>query len=182
LKPETAFDLNLPGYSVHRLLIEDLAAVQILCEKCLDFMLLVDGRPADPASVEEDFLSAPAGHSPADKFLFGIVNEQNDLVGYLDTLRGYPAEPTWWIGLLLLVPEARSQRLGQMVVEGFADYVRANGGQDIMLGVVAENKRAYQFWHRMGFEFVRQTEPQQFGNKTQTVSIMRRTPHVNPPH
>jgi ribosomal protein S18 acetylase RimI-like enzyme len=59
-------------------------------------------------------------------------------------------------------------------MQGFVEYVQASGGQAIMLGVVDENKRAYKFWNRMGFEFVRKTEPQQFGDKTQTVSIMRR--------
>jgi ribosomal protein S18 acetylase RimI-like enzyme len=35
-----------------------------------------------------------------------------------------------------------------------------------MLGVVEENQAAYEFWQRLGFEFVRQTEPRQFGKKT----------------
>ena len=44
-----------------------------------------------------------------------------------------------------------------------------------MLGVVEENIHAYKFWIKMGFEFVRKTESRHFGNKTQTVSIFRRT-------
>ena len=43
-----------------------------------------------------------------------------------------------------------------------------------MLGVVEESERAYRFWSKMGFEFVRETEPRPFKNKTQTVRIMRR--------
>jgi len=173
MKTETAFDIGLQDYSAHRLSLEDIGAVQALCEKCLDFMLLVDGRAADPNSIEEDFQYVPAGKSLDDKFVFGIVNQQNELVGMLDTLSGYPDETTWWIGLLLFTPEVRSQGLGKKVTEGFAEHVRANGGQAIMLGVVEENGRAYQFWERMGFKLVRITEPQQFGNKTQRVSIMR---------
>jgi ribosomal protein S18 acetylase RimI-like enzyme len=65
--------------------------------------------------------------------------------------------------------------LGRKLVEAFAKYVRVCGGRAIMLGVVEENVRAYQFWSQMGFEFVRQTEPQQFGEKKQKVNIMRRT-------
>ena len=174
MKTETAFDIDSQDYSVHRLSLEDSGAIQELYEKCLDYMLLVDGHPASPNSGEEEFQDVPPGKSHDDKFVFGIVNQQNELVGLLDVLRWYPDETTWWIGLLLFAPEVRSQGLGQKVLQGFAEYVRASGAQGIMLGVVDENKLAYKFWSRMGFEFVHMRKPQQFGDKTQTVSVMRR--------
>jgi hypothetical protein len=43
-----------------------------------------------------------------------------------------------------------------------------------MLGVVEENRAAYRFWQQLGFDLVRQTEPRQFGKKTQAVYVMRR--------
>jgi len=174
MKTETTFDIDLPGYSVRQLSLEDLGAIQGLLDKCLDYMLLVDGHPADPDGVEEDFQFVPPGKTLDDKFVFGIYNQQKDLVGMLDAMRGYPDETTWWIGLLLFVPEVRSQGIGQKVLHGFIEYVRLNGAQALMLGVVEQNQLAYKFWSRMGFEFVRQTEPQQFGDKTQAVNIMRR--------
>ena len=174
MKTETAFDIGLQNSTVHRLLHEDIRTVQTLFEKCLDYMLLVDGHAADPNGVAEDFQSVPPGKSHEDKFMFGIVNQQNDLVGYLDTLCWYPDETTWWIGLLLFTPETRSHGLGQKVIQGFAEYVRESGSQAIMLGVVEENKLAYKFWNRMDFELVRKTEPRQFGNKTHSVCVMRR--------
>jgi len=95
-------------------------------------------------------------------------------------MRRYPDDATWWIGLLLLAPEARSQGLGEKVLRAFVEVVRAGGGRAIMLGVVEDNQQAYKFWARMGFELVRQTEPRQFGNKTQTVSVMRQSLEPNP--
>ncbi len=171
---EPAFVVELQGYSVHRLLHEDIGAIQVLYEKCLDYMLLVDGHPAGENAAEEEFQDMPPGKSLDDKCLCGIVGPQNELVGLLDAVRWYPDETTWWIGLLLLVPDVRSQGIGKKVLEGFVKYVEANGGKAVMLGVVEENERAYLFWSRMGFEFIRRTEPRQFGNKTQTVSVMRR--------
>jgi ribosomal protein S18 acetylase RimI-like enzyme len=47
-------------------------------------------------------------------------------------------------------------------------------GMDYYALGVEENKLAYKFWNRMGFEFVRKIEPRQFGDKTQTVIVMRR--------
>jgi len=174
VKVETAFDIGLPTYSVRSLSLEDSGAIQELYDKCLDYMLLVDGHPAGPDAGEIEFQDAPPGKSIDDKFMFGIINQQNDLVGLLDTLRDYPDEVTWWIGLLLLVPEVRSQGIGQKVVQGFTEYVRARRGQAIMLGVVEENERAYKFWDRLGFEWIRTTEPRPFGVKTHRVNILRR--------
>ena len=171
---EIIFDIHFHNYSARRLSLEDRQAVQTLLEKCLDYMLLVDGHPAGPNAAEEVLQSAPPGISPDDKFVFGFFNSQNELVGLLDGVRRYPDETTWWIGLLIFAPEIRAQGIGQKAMQGFAEYARVNGAQAIMLGVVEENERAYSFWTRMGFEFVRKTEPRPFGEKTQRVNIMRR--------
>ena len=175
MKAETVFNIGLSAYSVHQLLPEDSGVIQGLWEKCLDDMLLVDGHPASPSAGEEEFHDVPPGKSVDDKFVFGIVNQQNDLVGLLDVVHGYPDETTWWIGLFVLIPEARSQGLGQKIVQGFAEYVRVSRGQAIMLGVVEENTLAYRFWSRLGFESICKTEPRQFGDKNHTVIVMRRT-------
>ncbi len=173
MKTEPSFDLADPDYSVRLLRREDIGAIQDLYVRCLDYMLLVDGRPADPGAVEEEFQSVPSGKTLADKFVFGIFDRQHVLSGLLDTVRGYPDRATWWLDTLLLVPEARSRGLGQKVFQAFAGYVEASDGQAIMLGVVEENTRALKFWQKMGFEFLRQTAPEPFGNKIQRVTIMR---------
>jgi ribosomal protein S18 acetylase RimI-like enzyme len=64
-------------------------------------------------------------------------------------------------------------------LQGFVEYARLSGAHAIMLGVVEDNIRAYKFWNRMGFEFVRETEPRQFGNKVQTVKVMQRILKAN---
>jgi len=174
MEPESAFDIGLQNYSVYRMSLEDIAVIQEIFDRCLDYMLLVDGRAADPDALEEDFRAVPSGKSNEDKFVFGIITTPTGIVGLLDTLHGYPDGTTWWIGTLLFVPESRSQGLGEKVVQGFVKYAQAGGAQAIMLGVVEENTRAYKFWLRMGFEFVRETEPRQFGNKMQKVRVMRR--------
>jgi len=153
---------------------EDIGIIQEVYEKCLDFMLLVDGRAASPESVKEDFNSVPPRKPLDDKYVFGIVNSRRGIVGLLDTLCWYPDQTTWWIDTLLFVPESRSQGLGEKVVEGFAQYARASGALAIILGVVDENNNAIKFWGRMSFELVRETEPRQFGNKLYILKIMHR--------
>ncbi len=174
MRKETAFDIGLPGYSIHCLTPEDAPALQRLFEKCQDYMLLVDGHPAGPDAAAGEFEDRPPGKSVEDKFLFGIMDARNEMIGELDVLRAYPDESTWWIGLLLLDPNVRSQGIGERALEGVAAYAKTNGGRAIMLGVVAENERADRFWCRSGFERVQDREPQQFGEKTHIVRVMRR--------
>jgi len=174
MKIENAFGIELQNYSVHCLMREDVKTLQTLYEKCLDYMLLVDGHPASKNAAEEEFQNMPPGKSADDRFMFGIVDSLKELVGVLDVIRWYPDEETWWIGLLLLAPDIRSQGIGKQVLEGLIKYVKASGGKAIMLGVVEENERAYQFWSKMGFESIQKMEPKQFGNKTHAVCVMRR--------
>ena len=177
MKNETAFAVESRDYSVHLLSLEDVKAIQALYDECVDYMLLVDGHPAGDHAAEEEFQNLPPGKTLDDRFMFGIVDTVNELVGVLDVLRGYPDEGTWWICLLLLAPDFRSQGIGGKVLQGLTEHIKASGGKAIMLGVVEENERAYHFWFKMGFEFVRETEPEQFGNKTQIVRVMRKNLH-----
>ncbi len=124
---EIAFDIMLPDYSVHRMTQADVPALQKLYEACSDYMQMVDGHPAGKNAAEEEFRNTPPGRSTADKFMFGILDPQKELIGVLDTMRDYPDETTWWIGLLLFLPGIRTQGIGKKVVEGFADYVKAAG-------------------------------------------------------
>ena len=174
MSPTSDFSPHLEPFSVRRLTIGDIDAMQGLLDQCLDYMLLVDGHAANLASTKEDFQFVPPNASQEDKYVYGILDEKKTLMGLLDSLRGYPEPGTWWIGLLLLEPQVRSQGLGEKIIKAFARYAKTNRAQVLMLGVVEENQRAYQFWSKMGFEFVRQTEPRQFGEKMQRLNVMKK--------
>jgi RimJ/RimL family protein N-acetyltransferase len=174
MKPTPDFTPHLEPFSVYRLSIGDIEAIQGLLDQCLDYMLLVDGHAANLPSTKEDFQFLPPSASQENKYVYGILDKKKALVGLLDTLRGYPEEGTWWIGLLLLVPHLRSQGLGEKTVEAFVRYAKTSGAQALMLGVVEDNQRAYRFWSKVGFELVRQTEPRRFGEKMQQVNILQK--------
>ena len=168
------FSINDPDYSICRLQPEQVDALQKLFEQCADFTQLVEGEDVSPDAGADIFRSAPEGRSLRDKFLYGILYREGALAGVLEGMRHYPDDATWWIGLLLLAPETRGHGLGRKIIEAFSEYVYANQGAAIMLGVVEQNRAAYRFWQGLGFEVVRQTEPRLFGRKTQTVYVMRR--------
>ena len=167
------FEIGLADYTVRPLTPDDIEQLQTLCDQRADYSLIVEGEPVSPTAAQELLLDGPPGKSLADKFVFGVINRRGEVVGVLEGMRDYPEECIWWIGLLLLAPTVRQQGIGHMVVDGFTGYVRSQNGRAVMLGVVADNRRAYQFWRRLGFEEVRTTEPRQFGKKLQTVTVMR---------
>lgn len=174
MKIETTFNIDIQGYSVYRLFREDIPKIQEVFEKCNDYLLLVEGKTVEPKTGEEEFLSVPKGKSVDDKLILGICNQNKEIVGYLDALCGYPEEKSWWIGLLLFIPEVRSKSLGKKVMNGFIEYMLHKSVREIKLGVIEENHKAKRFWNNLGFEVILTTEPRQFGNKTHKVSIMHR--------
>lgn len=148
--------------------------LQDLFEKCSDYVFLVDGHKVLPDAAENTFQETPPGYSTENKFVYGIFNQNKALVGLLEGMRHYPEQGTWWIGLLLIIPEARGEGLGRRVVNSFAEFVRNQRGEILMLGVVEDNLTAFQFWQEVGFDMVRLTEPRRFGQKMQRVFVMRR--------
>ena len=168
------FNIDLVDYSVRPLSREDGEALRQMFEACEDYFLVVEGQAPPPGAAIEAFDAMPPGRSIEDKFIFGIFDVRAHLVGVLEGMRQYPDETTWWIGLLLLAPNARNRGLGEIIIRRFKSYVQRNGGRAIALGVVADNERALGFWRKLGFMVVRQTEPRRFGNKTQTIRVLQR--------
>jgi ribosomal protein S18 acetylase RimI-like enzyme len=168
------FSINDPDYFICRLEPEQVEPLQRLIERCADFTQLVEGEGVSPQAAQDIFRSVPEGRSIRDKFVYGVLDQKGTIEGVLEGIRHYPDDSTWWIGLLLLAPETRGHGLGQKVIQAFSEYVDANQGAAIMLGVVEQNRAAYRFWQQQGFELVRQTEPRTFGKKTQTVYVMRK--------
>jgi ribosomal protein S18 acetylase RimI-like enzyme len=144
-------ELNLDGYAVVRLSSRETADLQDLHERCSDYYLLVEGVPTRPTSAEEDLADTPPGKSLSDKFMFGVYADRQ-MVGVLDLVRDHPAEREWWIGVLLLDPEARGSGLGSRLYGAAREWVRAQGGEAIHLSVLDGNPAAKRFWRRHGFQ------------------------------
>ncbi len=164
--------LNIPGYHARLLQQGDLGELQLLLEKCLDYMLLVDGHPAGPSAAASLFSDFPSGKTAADLVLIGISTQENRLVGLLHAVTDYPETGACWIGLLLIDPEYRNQGLGKLIVWSFEDWLASRGAQGIMLGVVESNERALKFWQSVGFEVVERRPPEQIGDLTHVVIWM----------
>ena len=83
----------------------------------------------------------------------------------IESIRDYPDDQTWWLGLMMLIPEQRGQGLGSEFYKLFENWVAAQSAKQVSLLVIEDNKLGSWFWRSLGFEVVRKTEPQQFGKK-----------------
>lgn len=153
----------------------DDAELQSLLYKCGDYFELVLGRLPGPADSLGVFYAGPEeGKDPKNKELLGIESpDVRGLVGVLDAFRDYPAEGIWYIGLILIAPDARSLGLGGRVLETFAKEAHRAGARELQLNVVEQNASAHAFWLRHGFVEVRRWS-QRFGERDSVFVRMSR--------
>ena len=161
-------------HSVHYLTHDDIPQVQELLERCQEFWWISEGQrvPADAAS--SNFADGPPNYDPKRMIFLGIYSPVGRLVGFLTTPPDYPEEGDWYIGLMVLDPDARGRGLGEAVYRAFEDWVASQGGRRVLLAVVDDNPRGRNFWERMGFTPLRIVAPRLHGVKTQGMLEMER--------
>ena len=170
----TSFSLELPAYSAKRLVPEDAEVLQQLYEQCTKFALFTDGQSPLPTAAREEFDAVPEGKTTQDKYIFGLFDPDDILVGMIESIRYYPDDETWWLGLMMLAPEQRRKGLGSEFYRAFERWVLSQGVPRIFLSVIEANDSGLQFWKKMGFEVIRKTLPRQFGTKTHELYILSR--------
>ncbi len=162
------------GLTARRLDEKDTAALQALCEACVSFHLLIEGRPPRPDEAQHLLAELPPGKTLTDKFFFGLFTPRPRLCGALDLLRDYREPGEWYLGLLVLDPGHRSQGLGTKLMVALVHWLREQGARSLRLAVSEHNEAGRRFWERQGFEPVKQVIAE-FGNKQSVFHVMRRT-------
>ena len=170
----STFALNLPGYSAKLLKLEDAKILQTLYEQCTEFALLTDGKPPSPTAAREEFDALPDGKTTEDKYIFGLFDSQDELIGMVESLRHYPDNQTWWVGLMMLSPQYRGKKIGSQFYQGFENWVSAQEIKRVSLSVVKANESGLNFWKSLGFEVINKRQPRKFGNKMHAVYVMSR--------
>ncbi|MBD2448928.1 GNAT family N-acetyltransferase [Nostoc sp. FACHB-152] len=168
------FLLENAAHTVKKLGLSDEKILQQLYEQCTDYAILTDGHPPLSSAAAEEFLALPEGKTIQDKFILGLFAPDDTLVGMLETIRHYPDEKSWWIGLMMLSPEHRGKGLGSQLYQAYETWVIQQSAQFVCLAVLEENQPGFNFWQKLGFEVIRIAPPQQFGNKVHRRYVLRR--------
>ena len=144
------------------------AELQELLERCADFEVMVTGSPPDAHAAADLLVEVPPDHALRDKLVIGVWTDQG-LTAAIDLLRDFPDPHAWYLGLLVVAPEARAQGLGAAIVAALRDWIVAQGGWTIRLIVQEQNPAAHRFWIRQGFVEVG-TSVQELEDRTNQVS------------
>lgn len=123
-----------------------------------DYARLEGGVDFDATESAKEFFDAlPPGKTYADKRTLGVY-KADPLVGLVDLAENYPVKGTLFLGLLLLVPAARGQRLGNHIHQSIIQMARRENYEKVRLAVLESNPRALKFWRSQGYKILKQTK------------------------
>jgi RimJ/RimL family protein N-acetyltransferase len=170
----TEFELSDFDCSVKNLAINDADTLQQLYEKCADYNYLMEGRSPSATVALEEFTAIPEGKTLDDKYMLGIFNSQNELIGFIEGMRNYPEDKVWWVGLIMLAPAHRCKGILYPLLKQFEQYIATQGMDYVMASIIETNSKVLRLWKRMGFKIVRQVERKQPNTTSHLLFIIRR--------
>lgn len=130
----------------------DFPLIQPVFDACKDYALMQDGQPFPSDAAELEFDELPPGLVKESKRIFAIEQPERKVVGLIEGLRGYPSPTTWFIGLMLIVPETRSTGLGAVALAALEHYARSvDACTEVELAVLKVNHQGLRFWEQHGF-------------------------------
>jgi RimJ/RimL family protein N-acetyltransferase len=151
---------------------DDLNLVQDLCKRCTDYYEHCEQRPTPGTAAEDIFTELPPEKTLEDKYVIGIFNKDNKLIGVIEGVVNFPLG-SWFMGLMIIDPLYRNARLGENIFTKFKDWVQNSNLKEIRLGVIIENEKAIKFWKKLSFQEFKRLENYQIGDNETTVIAMK---------
>ncbi|MDR0846906.1 MAG: GNAT family N-acetyltransferase [Lactobacillales bacterium] len=134
-----------------RITIEQSETVRDLAEQSRELFVKLGGGEPTKNSVKSMFELLPPDKTNEDKYSL-LILDKNEPVGFIDVVKGFPTESTWFIGLFFLVPKSRGQGKSQTAYQKLVAFIKENGGEKIRLTVAEQNLPGLRFWQKNGFE------------------------------
>lgn len=125
-------------------------AVFDLFKQAADYVMLEDGHPPNRATVDAFFNDRPPKIAAKNALQLGVF-EDDQLLGILGMLFGYPEATDCYIGLLVMSPEARGRGVGAQALAHATSLARTRGAQRQLVAVLDQNPKGRAFWEREGF-------------------------------
>lgn len=160
---------SIAGYHVCILGESQTLDIQNLCERCRDYFILDQGT-GPGGHVGTEILDAHLGQS--EKYVIGLYEDETHLRAIVDLLQNYPKKNEWFLGLVLIDPEARGLGLGRLIHEGVLGWIKDQKGYKINIGVLDNNRRALKFWTRLGYVFEKESKLIRGGKETKSIVQM----------
>ena len=130
----------------------DVLQLQMLLEKCSEYLVYQDGKPVEQTAALELLNDRPEEVDISNKVVFGIYNNKdNQIIGVIDLITGYINSGTISLGLMLVEPQKRSKGIGRDAYKKLAKWAFDKQFSKIRLGVLSGNGKGLKFWENMGF-------------------------------
>ncbi|HIV77512.1 MAG TPA: GNAT family N-acetyltransferase [Candidatus Sphingomonas excrementigallinarum] len=139
----------------------DALAVADLFVRCADYFMMQDGVMPELADAVALFSDVPPEKAASDQVILGW-RDDDGLYAVAATLRDYPCDDTWYLGLLIVEPARRRLGLGRYLYASIEALAAMRGAQEMRLAVLESNVAAERFWRMLGFEEIRRLGPDQF--------------------
>jgi GNAT superfamily N-acetyltransferase len=130
----------------------DLPALQALFERCTAFFQLVHGAPPRRDEAERWLREVWPGKAPGDRRVFGLLDDEDRLVGAVDVVPDHPAAQEYWLGTMVIEPSIRGVGLGAWFHAQVLSWIRGQGARGVQLCVQKQNPGALRFWARAGYQ------------------------------
>ena len=129
---------------------DDYTRVADLMYRASDYVEMETGKANNPGFVHATLNDAPPVCGPDDRFLRGLERPDGTLVGFAGSIRHYPKHGHWYMGLLILDPDARGVGLGRKAAKHVTDEARADNAPCIRIAVLDVNTGARAFLGQNG--------------------------------
>lgn len=159
----------IPGFEVRPLLASDVPALELLFDEDPEYFE-INGRRF---SIDEMRTALPPGRSFDDKFVY-VLERDGHPEGMIDVIRGYPEPHVWYLGFIFLSVGVRGGGQGRRCLRALYDWVRAQGGNAIRLGVVEPNLKARHLYATEGFTFEAMREIDPEAKRMRRTLVLRR--------
>lgn len=161
--------INLDNkYIIKQISLEQSSQIEKLYNLCSDYHIICSGREANEQDIKDIFTYTDK-KIIEDSLTLGIY-ESSELIGLIDIFKNYPKINTWSIGLLLLAPNKRGNKLGSLVHNELKKYALSIGADSFSIGVLEENILAHKFWKSLGYNKVKESNIK-FGEKEHIVHV-----------
>jgi GNAT superfamily N-acetyltransferase len=129
-----------------------LAGLQALFERSASFIQQLHGTGPRRDEAERWLREPPPGTTPSDRRAFGLLDDEERLIGAVDVVRDYPAAGEFWLGTMIIEPTIRGVGLGAWFHGQVLAWIRGQGARGVQLCVQRQNAGALRFWAREGYE------------------------------
>jgi diamine N-acetyltransferase len=163
---------KLPVLKLIRVHLDSAPLVQEILEAAPRYTQNTEGVESIPTDGVDSLKALPPGCTLEQK-LFMVAYRDDQAIGVIDLIRGFPDSETAFLGLLLLRETHQNQGLGKSIYEATEKVAINLGLKKIRLAVVDSNP-VQIFWKKMGFLDIGIARPHEGRNIKSTKRVLEK--------